>query len=121
MGTSAVPVEGSKTAAHLGIETKGGAFTPIITRGTAVPARRSETFTTAEDNQPTITITVYRGLSVRVADAQLVGGYALAVPVPGPRGVPQLSVNFDIDATGGFRLTAVDSTTGAPITVSPLN
>jgi len=113
-----VPVKGGKTAADLGIETKGGTFTPLIDRGTVLPATRTEIFTTAEDNQPTIKIAVYRGVSDRVADAQRVGGYELTVPNPGPKGVPQLSVTFDIDASGAFRLTATDKTTGAPVTVS---
>lgn len=117
----AMPVEGGKTGAALGIETKGGTFTPLIDRGTAVPASRREIFTTSEDNQATIRINVYRGVSHRVADAQRVGGYALTVPNPGPRGVPQLSVTFDIDAAGAFRLTATDSITEAPVTVSPLD
>ena len=116
-----VPIEDGKTAADLGIETKGGTFTPLIDRGTAVPATHSEIFTTAEDNQPTVKITVYRGVSDRVADDQRVGGYELTVPNPGPKGVPQLSVTFDIDASGAFRLTATDSTTGAPVTISTLD
>jgi molecular chaperone DnaK len=116
-----VPVEGGKTTADLGIETKGGTFTPLIDRGAAVPATHSEIFTTAEDNQPTVKIIVYRGVSDRVADGQRVGGYELTVPNPGPKGVPQLSVTFDIDASGSFRLTATDSTTGAPVTVSTLD
>jgi molecular chaperone DnaK (HSP70) len=116
-----VPVEGGKTAADLGIETKGGTFTPLIDRGTAVPATHSEVFTTAEDNQPTVKINVYRGVSDRVADNQRVGGYELTVPNPGPKGVPQISVTFHIDASGAFRLTATDSTTGAPVTVSTLD
>jgi molecular chaperone DnaK (HSP70) len=119
--TATVPVEGGKTAADLGIETKGGTFTPLIDRGTAVPATHNEIFTTAEDNQPTIKIDVYRGISDRVADDQRVGGYELTVPNPGPKGVPQLSVTFDIDASGAFRLTATDSTTGAPVMVSTLD
>jgi molecular chaperone DnaK len=116
-----VPVEGGKTVADLGIETKGGTFTPLIDRGTAVPATHSEIFTTAEDDQPTIKINVYRGVSDRVADAQRVGGYELTVPNRGPKEVPQLSVTFDIDASGAFRLTATDSATGAPVTVSTLD
>jgi molecular chaperone DnaK (HSP70) len=118
---ASVPVEGGKTATDLGIETKGGTFTPLIDRGTAVPATHKEIFTTAEDDQPTIKIYVYRGVSDRIADGQRVGGYELTVPNPGPRGAPQLSVTFDIDASGAFRLTATDSTTGAPVTVSTLD
>ena len=116
-----VPVEGGRTTADLGIETKGGTFTPLIERSTAVPSKRTETFTTFEDNQTTIRITVYRGLTTRVADAKRVGGYALTVPMPVPRGVPQLAVTFEIDAAGTFRLTATDVGTGAPVTVSPLD
>jgi molecular chaperone DnaK len=116
-----VPVDGGRTAVDLGIETKGGTFTPLIERFTAVPANRTETFTTSEDNQTTIRIDVYRGLSTRVADAQRVGGYALTVPNLVPRGVPQLAVTFEIDAAGTFRLTAADVGTGAPVTVSLLD
>jgi molecular chaperone DnaK (HSP70) len=119
--SATVPVGGGRTAADLGIETAGGMFTPLIARGTAVPATRSEVFTTADDYQPTIKISVYRGVSSRVADSQRVGGYELAVPNPGPRGVPQLAVTFDIDASGSFRLTATDSTTGAPARVSTVD
>jgi molecular chaperone DnaK len=119
--SATVPVEGGKTAADLGLETKGGTFTPLIDRGTAVPATHSEIFTTAEDNQPTIKVNVYRGVSDRIADAQRVGGYELTVPNRGPKGVPQISLTFDIDASGAFRLTASDSTTGAPVAVSTLD
>jgi molecular chaperone DnaK (HSP70) len=118
---AAVPVEGGRTTADLGIETKGGTFTPLIERSTAVPTNRTETFTTSEDNQTTIKIEVYRGLSTRVADARRVGGFALTVPNPAPRGIPQLAVTFAIDAAGTFRLTATDVGTGAPVTVSPLD
>jgi len=116
-----MPVEGGKTTADLGIETKGGTFTPLIDRGTPVPAKHSEIFTTAQDNQATIKIEVYRGVSDRVADAERIGTYELTVPNPSRRGVPQLSVTFDIDAAGAFRLTATDSNTGEPATVSRLN
>jgi molecular chaperone DnaK (HSP70) len=119
--SATVPVEGGQTTARLGIETQGGTFTPLIDRGTAVPATHSEIFTTAEDNQPTIKINVYQGVSDRVADAQHVGDYELTVPNPGPREGPQLSVTFSIDASGAFRLTATDSTTEAPVTVSILD
>ncbi len=116
-----MPVQDGATAADLGIETKGGTFTPLIDRGTPVPARRSEIFTTAQDDQATIKIEVYRGVSDRVADAQRIGTYELTVPGPSRRGVPQLSVTFDIDAAGAVRLTVTDSTTGEPVTVSRLN
>ena len=119
--SATVPVKGGRTAADLGIETRNGAFTPVIDRGTAVPATHSEIFTTAEDNQPTIKIDVYHGTSDRVADAQRVGRYELTVPNRGPKEVPQLSVTFDIDASGAFRLTATDSASGAPVTVSTLD
>jgi molecular chaperone DnaK len=120
-GRTTVPVERGRTAADLGIETWGGMFTPLIARGTAVPATRSEVFTTADDNQPTIKVNVYWGGSDRVAHSQRVGGYQLSVPVAAPRGVPQLLVTFDIDAAGAFRLTATDSATGAPVRVSTLD
>ncbi len=113
-----VAIQGGRTAADLGIETKGGVFTPLIVRGTAVPASRSEIFTTSEDQQATIEIKVLQGVSPRVADARAVGEYVLTVPDPGRRGLPQLSVTFAVDSAGVFRLTAEDSTTGAPVTVS---
>jgi molecular chaperone DnaK len=117
-GLATVPVNGGRTASSLGIETKGGTFTPLINRGTALPATRTESFTTAEDNQPTIEVDVFHGTSDRVAQAQHVGRYELRVPKPEPRGVPQISVTFRIDASGAFLLTATDSVSGAPVTVS---
>lgn len=119
--SATVPVKGGKIAADLGVKTKGGTFTPLIVRGTAVPAKHSEIFTTAEDNQPQIKIEVFLGVSDRVADGQRVGGYEVIVPKPGPKNVPQFSVTFAIDASGKFRLTATDSTSGAPVTVSALD
>ena len=113
-----MPVQGGKTAADLGIETKGGWFTPLIDRGTPLPAKHSEIFTTAEDNQETITVYVFHGVSDRVSDPQHLGNYVLTVPNPGPKGIPQLSVTFDINAAGAFRLAATDSITGAPVTVT---
>lgn len=114
----AIPVKGGKIAADLGIETKGGMFTPLIERGATVPAKHSEIFSTAEDNQTTIPVAVYWGVSDRVAGGQLLGRYTLTVPEPQPKGVPQLSVTFQIDGDGAFQLTATDSATGAPVTVS---
>ncbi|HLL64935.1 MAG TPA: Hsp70 family protein [Micromonosporaceae bacterium] len=119
--SATVPVRDGKTAADVGIETKGGTFTPLIDRDTVLPTTHNETFTTAEDNQPTINIDVYRGTSDRLADNQRLGRYELTVPNPGPKGDPQLSVTFDIDASGAFRLTATDQTTGTPVTVSALD
>jgi hypothetical protein len=113
-----VPVNGGKTAADLGIETKGGTFTPLINRGTALPATHSEIFTTAEDNQPTIEVDVFQGTSDRVAEAQHVGRYELRIPKPAPKGTPQISVTFRIDVSGAFLLTATDSASGASVTVT---
>jgi molecular chaperone DnaK (HSP70) len=113
-----VPVDGGKTATDLGIETKGGTFTPLVRRGSALPATHTEIFTTADDNQPTIKVDVFHGTSDRVAEAQLVGRYELRVPKPEPRGVPQISVVFRIDVSGGFLLTATDAASGASVTVS---
>jgi hypothetical protein len=115
-----VPIKGGKTTGDLGIEIKGGKFLPLINRGATVPATHDESFTTAEDNQPTIKIEVYRGASDRAADNQRVGGYELTVPTLQPKNVPQLTVTFAIDASGAFRLTATDATTGAPVKVSTL-
>jgi molecular chaperone DnaK (HSP70) len=114
----AVPVSGGKTATDVGIETKGGTFTPLIDRGTALPATHSEIFTTGDDNQPTIQVDVFHGTSDRVARAQHVGHYELRVPKREPRGIPQISVTFRIDVSGAFLLTATDSVSGAPVTVS---
>jgi molecular chaperone DnaK (HSP70) len=119
--SATVPVKGGKIAADLGVQTKGGTFTPLIVRGTAVPAKHSEIFTTAEDNQPRIKIEVFHGVSDRAADGRRVGTYEVIVPAPGPKGVPQFSVTFAIDASGAFRLTATDSTSGAPVTVAALS
>lgn len=116
-----VPVKGGKTTTDLGIGTKGGTFTPLIERGSVLPAKRTEIFTTAEDNQATIRIDVYRGVSDRAADNQRVGGYELTVPNPGPKGVPQLSATFAVDASGAFRLTVTDDATGGPVTVSSMD
>ena len=80
-----VPVNGGKTATDLGIETKGGTFTPLIDRGTGLPATHREVFTTAEDNQPTIEVDVFQGTSDRVAEAQHVGLYELTIPKPAPK------------------------------------
>jgi molecular chaperone DnaK len=116
--SAAVPVRGGKTATALGIETKGGTFTPLINRGTALPATHSEIFTTADDNQPTIQIDVYQGTSDRVAQAQHLGHYELRMPERELKGAPQISVTFRIDVSGAFQLTATDSASGAPVTVS---
>ena len=86
-----------------------------------MPAKHSEIFTTAEDNQPRIKIEVFQGVSDRVADGRPVGAYEVIVPQPGPKGVPQFSVTFAVDASGGFRLTAADSAGGAPVTVAALD
>ena len=116
--SAVVPVTGGKTAADLGIEAKGGTFVPLIDRGTAVPATHSETFTTGEDNQPTIQVAVFRGTSARVADGELVGRYELKLPKPYPRTVPQIVVTFTIDTAGTFQLTATDITADAAVAVT---
>ena len=113
-----VPVDGGKTATGLGIETKGGRFLPLIDRGTALPATHSEIFTTAEDDQPTIQVSVFRGTSVRVAEAQRVGVYQLRVPKPEPKGIPQISVTFRIAESGEFLLTAAEPASGTSVAVT---
>ncbi|WP_158220904.1 Hsp70 family protein [Kineosporia sp. R_H_3] len=116
-----VPVREGTSDADLGIELKGGTFLPLIDRGTALPASTSENFTTDEDNQETIKIAVFYSVSASLADARRIGGYELSVPAAQPKGVPQIRVTFDVDAGGVFRLTATDSATGAPVTVTARN
>lgn len=100
------------TPLSLGIETKGGIMTKLIERNTAIPAKRSEIFSTAEDNQPSVLIQVYQGEREFARDNKPLGTFELTGIAPAPRGVPQIEVTFDIDANGIVHVSAKDKGTG---------
>jgi molecular chaperone DnaK len=104
----------------LGVETMGGLMTKIIERNTTIPVRRSETFSTAVDNQPAVDIVVLQGERERAADNRVLGRFQLTGIRPAPRGEPQIEVVFDVDANGILNVTARDKDTGAEqgITIS---
>jgi molecular chaperone DnaK len=108
------------TPLSLGIETLGGIMTRVIERNTTIPARRTEVFSTAEDNQSAVDVVVLQGERERAADNRVLGRFRLENIRPAPRGVPQIEVTFDIDANGILNVSARDKDTGAEqrITIS---
>ena len=100
------------TPLSLGIETKGGVMTKLIERNTTIPTKKSETFTTAEDNQPSVEVHVLQGESEMATYNKTLGKFQLVGIPPAPRGMPQVEVTFDIDANGIINVSAKDMGTG---------
>ena len=100
------------TPLSLGIETLGGIMTKLISKNTTIPTKDSEVFSTAEDNQPEVTVRVFQGEREMVADNKLLGDFNLTGIKPAPRGTPQIEVSFNIDANGILNVTATDKQTG---------
>ncbi len=106
------------TPLTLGIETLGGVMTPMIKRNTTIPTKHAQVFSTAEDNQPAVTIKVYQGEHEMAASNKLLGEFNLEGIPPSPRGLPQIEVTFDIDANGILHVSAKDKATGKENTIT---
>lgn len=106
------------TPLSLGIETLGGVFTRIINRNTTIPTRKSQVFSTAADNQPSVTIKVLQGEREMATDNKLLGNFDLSGIPPAPRGMPQIEVTFDIDANGLVHVNAKDKATGKDTSIT---
>lgn len=113
-----VPLTEGLTASAVGIETRGGVLTPLIFANTKVPHQRTEIFTTAEDGQLSLKVSVFHGSGTHTADARLLGRYELTLNENSPRGVPQIHVTFEVDAGGVFRIAARDSD-GREVWIAP--
>tara|TARA_R110000803_G_scaffold193218_1_gene256155 strand:- start:865 stop:1902 length:1038 start_codon:yes stop_codon:yes gene_type:complete len=102
----------NRTSANLGIETLGGVFTTLIAKGTKIPTKNSQVFSTADDNQPAVSIRVMQGESEMVSESWMLGNFEITEIEPAPKGTPQIEVIFDIDEKGNVDVTAKDKGTG---------